>query len=174
MTEFLHLVDIINQTDNVESIDGEQKLGQAMVKFSYASRYGTLSAYSLPFFRIRQYHDPKPDGPMPVLLSMTIPAILKAAKDGAPMIMRCAIKIILARSILACLGLTARRANRNCLCPSRPKQAGWPMVLPMLQAHYAYLTQAGLDMQATLGPWLLKLEATQATRKPLFARPACP
>ena len=27
VTEFLHLVDIINQTDNVESIDGEQKLG---------------------------------------------------------------------------------------------------------------------------------------------------
>ena len=36
VTEFLHLVDIINQTDNVESIDGEQKLGQPMVKFSSA------------------------------------------------------------------------------------------------------------------------------------------
>ena len=130
VTEFLHLVDIINQTDNVESIDGEQKLGQAMVKFSYASRFGTLSAYSLPFFRSDNIMIPKPDGPMPALLSMTIPAILKAAKDGAPMIMRCAIKIILARLILACLGLTARRANRNWCCPSRPKPADCPMACP--------------------------------------------
>jgi hypothetical protein len=30
----LHLVDIINQTDGVESIDGEDKLGQSMMAFS--------------------------------------------------------------------------------------------------------------------------------------------
>ena len=33
VTEFSHLVDIINQTDAVESIDGEEKLGQPMVQF---------------------------------------------------------------------------------------------------------------------------------------------
>ena len=35
VTEFVHLVDIINQTDLVENIDGEDKLGQPMVHFSY-------------------------------------------------------------------------------------------------------------------------------------------
>ncbi|MBW1792216.1 MAG: hypothetical protein JRJ14_08175, partial [Deltaproteobacteria bacterium] len=30
-TEFVHLVDIINQTDLVEALDGEEKLGQPMV-----------------------------------------------------------------------------------------------------------------------------------------------
>jgi hypothetical protein len=33
-TEFVHLVDIINQTDGVESADGEEKLGQPMVHLS--------------------------------------------------------------------------------------------------------------------------------------------
>ncbi|MDA8524357.1 hypothetical protein N9L04_03010, partial [Alphaproteobacteria bacterium] len=35
--------------------------------------------------------------------------------------------------------------------------------LPKLRAYYAELTQTGLDVQATLGPWLLKLEVTQST-----------
>ena len=31
VTEFQHLVDVINQTDGVEDFDGEDKLGQQMV-----------------------------------------------------------------------------------------------------------------------------------------------
>jgi len=58
VTEFLHLVDIINQTDNVESPDGEQKLGQPMVKFSMAQSWGTLTGYFMPAFRLRQFYDP--------------------------------------------------------------------------------------------------------------------
>ncbi|MEL0150858.1 MAG: hypothetical protein VW950_04370, partial [Rhodobiaceae bacterium] len=50
------------------------------------------------------------------------------------------------------------------LVPFPPEASGLANGLPMLQAHYAYLTQAGLDVQATLGPWLLKLEAAQATQ----------
>jgi hypothetical protein len=34
VTEFVHLVDIINQTDASESVDGEQKLGQPMLRAS--------------------------------------------------------------------------------------------------------------------------------------------
>ena len=35
VTETTHRVDIINQTDAVESLDGEDKLGQPMVKVSF-------------------------------------------------------------------------------------------------------------------------------------------
>ncbi|MEM9725617.1 MAG: hypothetical protein AAF909_09160 [Pseudomonadota bacterium] len=51
-TEALQLVDIINSDDGVEDIDGEDKLGQPMVRFSYLTDgYGALSAYWLPYFR---------------------------------------------------------------------------------------------------------------------------
>jgi hypothetical protein len=53
--ESLHLVDIINQTDAVESADGEDKLGQPMVNFSYFSDYGRFSAFVLPYFRERTF-----------------------------------------------------------------------------------------------------------------------
>jgi len=55
VTEVLHLVDIINQTDLVENIDGEQKLGQPMVNLSIARDWGTLDLFVLPFFRERTF-----------------------------------------------------------------------------------------------------------------------
>ncbi|OFI34277.1 hypothetical protein BFC17_21020 [Alteromonas lipolytica] len=54
-TESLHLVDIINQTDLVDAIDFEAKLGQPMVSFSYYFDAGTLSAFVLPYFRERTF-----------------------------------------------------------------------------------------------------------------------
>jgi len=55
VTEANHLVDIINQTDQLENPDGEQKLGQAMIKFSTERDWGTVDAYFLPWFRERQF-----------------------------------------------------------------------------------------------------------------------
>ncbi|MBU4011033.1 MAG: hypothetical protein KJ882_09730 [Proteobacteria bacterium] len=52
-TESLHLVDIINQTDAVESIDGEDKLGQPMLSLAWAIPVGVLSGFILPYFRER-------------------------------------------------------------------------------------------------------------------------
>ncbi len=55
VTESNHLVDIINQTDQVESFDGEKKLGQLMVHFSYNANIGTFDIFYLPFFRKRTF-----------------------------------------------------------------------------------------------------------------------
>lgn len=54
-TESLHLVDIINQTDSVESVDNEEKLGQPMVNLSLIKDWGTTSFYVLPYFRERTF-----------------------------------------------------------------------------------------------------------------------
>lgn len=54
-TESLHLVDIINQTDGVEAIDGEDKLGQPMVNLSLIKDWGTTSVFILPYFRERTF-----------------------------------------------------------------------------------------------------------------------
>jgi len=54
-TESLHLVDIINQTDGVEAIDGEDKLGQPMVAFSLYKDWGNTTVFVLPYFRERTF-----------------------------------------------------------------------------------------------------------------------
>ena len=55
VTEFVHLVDIVNQTDLVESIDGEDKLGQSMVHLSIPRDWGIVDMFVLPFFRERTF-----------------------------------------------------------------------------------------------------------------------
>ncbi len=55
VAESSHLVDIINQTDLLEGIDGEDKLGQQMVRVSRVFDRSTLSAFVLPGFRERKF-----------------------------------------------------------------------------------------------------------------------
>ena len=56
VTESNHLVDIINQTDQVESFDGEQKLGQPMVQFTWiTTAFGTFDFFYLPYHRKRTF-----------------------------------------------------------------------------------------------------------------------
>ncbi len=56
VTESNHLVDVINQTDAVETFDGEQKLGQPMVQFSLiTNKIGTFDFFYLPYHRKRTF-----------------------------------------------------------------------------------------------------------------------
>ena len=55
VTESVHLVDIVNQTDFVENFDGEQKLGQPMVNVAWVKEFGTFDFYALFFFREQTY-----------------------------------------------------------------------------------------------------------------------
>ena len=58
-TEAVHLVDIINQTDGVEDLDDEDRLGQPMLKVAYLAEFGEFSAYYLPYFRERTFAGPE-------------------------------------------------------------------------------------------------------------------
>lgn len=56
VAESNHLIDIINQTDAVESFDGEDKLGQPMVQFTYTTdTYGSFDFFYLPYHRKRTF-----------------------------------------------------------------------------------------------------------------------
>ena len=164
VTEFVHLVDIINQTDNVEGTDGEAKLGQLMVKASYASPYGTFTAYALPHFRIRQFADPETGRPNYgfTVDDETVHFESGETSGDARRVDDYALRY--KHSIGAIdIGLsffdgTAREPQ---LLLAAPPSAGRQAVM---QAFYAYRRQAGLDVQATLGPWLVKLEALQETQ----------
>ncbi len=59
VTEFQHLVDIINQTDSVEDVDNEDKLGQPMVNLSLVKDWGIIDFYILPYFRERTFAGPE-------------------------------------------------------------------------------------------------------------------
>ena len=64
-TESQHLVDIVNQTDQVENVDGEDKLGQPMIRFSTEQDWGVLDLFVLPGCRERTFADaegrPRPE-----------------------------------------------------------------------------------------------------------------
>ncbi|MEM7422614.1 MAG: hypothetical protein AAF334_02770 [Pseudomonadota bacterium] len=54
-TEVAHLVDIINQTDQVEAIDDEARLGQPMLRVGYLTEIGEISGFFMPYFRERTF-----------------------------------------------------------------------------------------------------------------------
>lgn len=53
--ETVHWVDVINQTDLIENIDGEAKLGQPMINYNQFTDYGRFSFFVLPGFRERTF-----------------------------------------------------------------------------------------------------------------------
>ncbi len=68
-TEAHHLVEIINQTDGVEDIDTEDKLGQPMINFTLEREWGAIDFFFLSYFRERTYPGDRGRlrGPLPVL-----------------------------------------------------------------------------------------------------------
>ena len=57
VTESRHLVDIINQDDAVEDIDGEDKLGQPMINGNLLLEDTAISLFVLPGFRQRRFRE---------------------------------------------------------------------------------------------------------------------
>ena len=68
VTESRHLVNILNQIDQVENIDEEDFLGQFMLNLSLQKDYGRFSFYILPHFRERTFagKNGRLRGPLPV------------------------------------------------------------------------------------------------------------
>ncbi len=68
VTEARHLVDIINQTDLVEDIDLEDKLGQPMINLTLERSWGALDLFYLPLFRERTFvgDSARLRGPLPI------------------------------------------------------------------------------------------------------------
>ncbi len=55
VTESIHVIDIINQTDQVENVDDEDALGQPMVKLGIPTDLGLFEFYYLPYSRERTF-----------------------------------------------------------------------------------------------------------------------
>ncbi len=150
VTEFVHLVDVINQTDLVESLDGEQKLGQAMARASYVSDYGTISAFYLPTFRPRRFEGPagRPGGALTIDPHTHLYESHHAKQQGEYAI-RYTNSIDIWDIGLAYFDGTARDPI---LSPAN-------MANGQLIPYYPLRKQVSIDVQATIDAWLLKFEA---------------
>ncbi len=151
VAESQHLIDIINQTDLVENIDGEEKLGQPMINLDYLSDWGNWQFYFLPYFRERTF--PGKHGRL-----RTEPAVdtrhpqfdSNSEKNHKDFALRWSHNVGDWDIGLAQFSGTSREPY---LMPEY--SSGSLRLIPL----YQQIDQTSLDAQATKGAWLWKLEA---------------
>ncbi len=155
VTESVHLVDIINQTDLVENPDGEQKLGQPMINFALIQDWGTLDLFVLPGFRERTF--PGVEGRLRTSLVVDAdhPVYESGSEDDhVDYALRWSNSIGDWDIGLSHFYGTSRDPR---FLPGL--KDGEPVLFPV----YDLINQTGVDVQATLDNWLLKLEAIRRT-----------
>ncbi|MEM7552070.1 MAG: hypothetical protein AAF363_20470 [Bacteroidota bacterium] len=144
-TESVHLVDIINQTDQVESFDGEDKLGEAMIHLSQFTNIGTFDFFVLPYFRKRVF--PGPEG------RFRTPIVLDGDEfefEGDEDEFRPSFAFRWSHYI----GVFDIGVSHFYGTGREPIIADFST----FEAIYGVINQTGIDLQATTGPWLWKAE----------------
>ena len=150
VTESYHLVDIINQTDLVEDIDGEDKLGQPMVNFAWIEPWGTIDFFFLPGFRERRF--PSSQGRFRPALEVSEAQFESAAgKSHLDWALRWSQSWGPWDLGVAHFAGTSREPRFL----FSQDEAGEPVLVPF----YGQIQQTSLDLQATTGSWLFKLES---------------
>jgi len=156
VTEVVHLIDIINQTDLVENIDTEDKLGQPMVNLSVARDWGTMDFFMLPFFRERTF--PGRSGRLRTALVVDTD---RAVYESAAREWHTDWAVRYSNTfgdwdagIYHFIG-TGRRPTLL----RGTDSSGTPILIPF----YEQINQTGLDLSYVAGDWLWKLEALYRT-----------
>jgi hypothetical protein len=151
VTESQHLVDIINQTDQVSSPDGEDKLGQPMAQLTLPAEWGTLDLFALPYFRERTFPgiDGRLRGPLVVDTDSPIYESGNKAKH-VDLAARYSHFIGPWDVALSHFSGTSREPELNF--------SGGKLI-----PTYRQIEQTGLEVQLVAGEWLLKTEAIHRT-----------
>ena len=159
VTESQHLVDIVNQIDQVEHPDGKAKLGQPMVHGTWSGGWGIVELLALPYHRKRTF--PGLSG------RLRLPLVIddrKVEYESGDEERNLDLAARYSHSMASLdLGLSAFHGTS--------REPSLQLVLdpdgaPSLGQHYAQIRQYGLDAQLTAGPWLLKLEAIRRNGAP--------
>jgi hypothetical protein len=151
VAESQHLVDIINQTDQVENIDLEDKLGQPMINLALIRDWGTVDLFVLPGFRERTFPGksgrlrsiPRVDTNDPVYDSSRKRKHIDYAGRWSHYIGDWDFG-------LAHFYGTSREPRFV-----QGMNSGKPVLIPV----YDIINQTSIDVQVTKGDWLWKLEA---------------
>jgi hypothetical protein len=152
VTESRHLVDIVNQDDAVEDVDGEDKLGQPMINLNLLRDWGTVSAFVLPGFREHSFpgDDARLRGSRPI--DDDSPTFDSGAGD---------------RHLDVALRWTHTFEEWDIGMAHFRGTSREPRLIPRINAdgravfvpHYDQIDQTSLDLQFTKDAWLWKLEA---------------
>jgi hypothetical protein len=149
VTESRHLVDVINQTDLVEDIDQEDKLGQPMINLNLQRDYGRFELFVLPWFRERTF--PGADGrfrsPLPVDTENPV-FESSAGNDHVDLAFRYS-------HFFGDLDVGAYLFDGTSREPSYVLAPEGDRLFPV----YDQMKQFGVDLQLTRDAWLWKLES---------------
>lgn len=150
VTEFQHLVDTINQTDGVDSVDGEEKLGQPMINLSLVRDWGIIDAFVLPGFREQTFPGQKGRLRSGLIVDTDTARYESSAKER-----HVDLALRWSHSVdVFDLGLYwFKGTNREPVLQLDSDLANGPLV-----PFYQQMTQVGLDGQATIDSWLWKFE----------------
>jgi hypothetical protein len=150
VTESHHLVDIINQTDLLGGFEGEDKLGQPMLRVSRIFEDGELELFYLPYFRAKKYPDEHSPLAFPLPTAKTDSYQARSGNRHTDFAIRYSHS---SGPFDGGLHYFKGTSRQGFLLPS--SNTAQPL---QLQPYYDQIEQAGLDLQATLGSWLLKSE----------------
>ena len=153
VTESRQLVDIINQTDRVEDLDGRDKLGQPMVRLAFAQDWGTLTFFALPYFRERSFPGEKGRLRGPFVVDTDNAQFESSLKEWHPDVAARWTHALGDWDVAVGYFRGTSRAPRLMLDigdDGRPRG-----LIPV----YDQIDQAGLELQWTVEAWLWKLEA---------------
>ncbi|NVD06447.1 hypothetical protein FCU94_05930 [Vibrio sp. JPW-9-11-11] len=146
VTESQHLVDVVNQTDAIESVDGEDKLGQPMLHLTSLTDYGTLDTLLLPIFRERTFAGV--DGRIRPTLPVSDSAEYESSRQDRHLDFALRYSIMLDDWDL---GLSYFQGTN--------RDPYYRVVGSELRPYYAQAKQLGLDVQGIVGDWLWKFES---------------
>ena len=165
VTEASHLIDVINQSDALKSFDGEEKLGQPMVQFSwFSSNLGSLDLFYLPYHRKRGFAGKKGRFRFSTVLESSAIGYESEKEEWHPDF---AVRWKHYLSILD-IGLSYFTGN------GREPFFEFDDVNGNINAFYPLINQFGLDLQITAGALLLKFESIirKAKQQEFFAMDA--
>jgi hypothetical protein len=149
VAESRHLVDVINQTDLVEDIDQEDKLGQPMINVNVQRDSGRYELYILPWFRERTFQGPEGRFRTPLPVDADDP--IYESSDG-----QSHVDFALRYShYIGDLDVGAHLFSGTSREPRFTLSTQGDSLRPV----YEQMTQTGIDLQYTRDAWLWKLEA---------------
>ncbi len=147
VVESNHLVNIINQTDFLEGVDGEDKLGQPMLRLSRSFDQSVLTAFILPGFRERQFLSVGTPGALPFRVSNNPVYQSGSGDDHTDYAIRYSGYHELIDYGVSWFNGTSRAPDFIA--------SGTGGLIP----YYPQINQLGIDIQITSDAWLWKLEA---------------
>lgn len=151
-TEFVHLVDIINQTDLVDSIDGEEKLGQPMIHLSIPRDWGIVDMFVMSYFRERTF--PGRKGRLRSALEVdTDNPRYESSNEEWQVDVALRYSHFIGDWDIGLYHFYGTGREPTLLLESGDEDE------PTLIPYYELINQTGVDLQMIAGEWLLKLEA---------------